>query len=418
MRVYFKTYGCSLNQSDSEVMAGLLAEAGFMITTDPERADIVIVNSCVVKGPTEQKVLRYIQDLKHKYVVITGCMPQTMPEKLKGYSMLGPTHITDIVEAVEETVNGNSYVSLTFEDAERLNLPHVRTNKIVEIIPVSRGCLGSCSYCIVNKARGKLKSYPKEDILRQFRKSIYTGAREVWLTSQDMGAYGRDIGLTLPELLKEMVQQDGDYRIRVGMMNPDHLKDFIDGLLPLFESRKLFRFMHIPVQSGNDKVLKDMGRKYSAEDFRELCSRIRKAYPEMAIATDVICGFPGETEEQFNETIELMKKIAPDVVNISRYWDRPGTTSSGMDGKLGLTEIKDRSGKMASAVEWIQYERNKRWRDWAGSVIVEKKGQGSSWIARNYCYKNIIVNGDLHPGQTLRVKVIKTASNDLYGAAL
>ena len=206
-------------------------------------ADLVIVNSCTVKHTTEtnfKKLLRKLNQLKKK-IVIAGCISQTDPEQLEEYSLVGTTQLNKIVEFVEETLAGNTVKILERSKTNpRLNLPKIRKNPIVEIIPISQGCLGNCSYCKTKAARFDLLSYDKKAILCQAKDAIKQGVKEIWLTSQDTAVYGKDIGSTLIDLLKSLIKLKGDFKIRLGMGNPNHLSKIIDKLLPLFKSKKLF----------------------------------------------------------------------------------------------------------------------------------------------------------------------------------
>jgi threonylcarbamoyladenosine tRNA methylthiotransferase CDKAL1 len=417
--IFIRTYGCSLNTSDSEVLAGLLEKAGFTIVDSDEKAILVIINSCAVKKPTEDKILAYIKELeeKNKKILIAGCLPQTMPHLVAGHTLIGPTHITDIVEAVEETLNNNPITLLVPEDNNRLNLPSKRVQPYIEIIPISRGCLGDCAYCIVKIARGSLKSYAPEDILLQARRSIHRNAKEIWLTSQDLGSYGKDLNqdIRLPRILKELLHYNGEFIVRLGMMNPDQLNEILDDLLPLFESKKLYRFLHIPVQSGSDDILKRMNRKYSIETFRTLVEKIRTRYPDMTIATDIICAFPGEDEEQFKKTLKLIQNLKLSTVNISRYWDRKGTKAQRMKGKIAFEKAKERAAILKEAREWNAINTNRKWRGWKGSILINERGKNNTWIGRNYSYKSVIVKGDYHLGQKIDVEIVYSTIDDLIG---
>lgn len=415
-KIFIKTYGCSVNTSDSESIAGVLSEAGFKLVKDEDSAELVIVNTCIVKMPTQQNILNYIKGLKEqgKSIVVTGCMPQAIPEELAGYSMLGIDQIGSIVEVVEETLAGNSVALIAREKNPRLNLPIVRRNEIVEIIPVSSGCLGSCSYCIVKRARGDLMSYDLDAIVNRVDRAVRRGAKEIWLTAQDMGCYGKDIGSSLPELLKKVIEVPGQYLVRVGMMNPDYALEHIDELVEIFQSKKVFKFIHIPIQSGNNNVLKNMNRKYTVEDYKKVVEILKEKVPKITIATDVICGFPEETEEEFNDTLELVKETKPVIVNISRYWNRPHTKAAEMKQFRGDV-TKNRSRQMKSTFEWVAFDENKKWKNWEGVVLVDEKGpEGTnSWVARNSSYKPIILEGKYFLGDRVKVRIIRTTTYDL-----
>jgi threonylcarbamoyladenosine tRNA methylthiotransferase CDKAL1 len=208
-RIFIKTFGCSLNQSDSELMAGLLKQADFEVIKNIEDADAIILNTCTVKGKTEKNFFRYLAEAKKlkKKIIVAGCIPQTDPEKLAGYPLIGTYAVNRIVEVVEETVHDNTIEILDKENNPRLNLPKIRKNPVIEIIPICAGCLGApCSYCKVKSARGNLLSYGKHEIIKQANRAVNEGVKEIWLTAQDTGCYGKDASSSLPELLRELIK--------------------------------------------------------------------------------------------------------------------------------------------------------------------------------------------------------------------
>ncbi len=415
-KVFFRTFGCALNISDTEVMQGCLAEQGYDIVDDPDDSEVIVINTCAVKKPAEKKFFRYLDEAKsmRRPVVVAGCIAQALPEKLKGFCLLGPGNLGRIAEAIEETMHGNPVVMLEKADSPRLGLPKVRKNRIIEIIPICRGCLGECTYCIVSQARGEFKSYPKEDIIHQAEMAVAKGAKELWLTAQDTGCYGMDIGSSLPELLEAVAKIEGEFFIRVGMMNPDHAMAMMDRLIPAFRDEKVFSFLHVPVQSGNDRILGKMGRRYSAADFRELVQRVRKEIPDMTIATDMICGFPGETDEEFADSLRLVEELRPDIINISRFGSRPRTRAAKMFPLSGRI-IKERSRKLTSVFVWNAFETNKRWRGWEGQIIIDEAGKDRSWVGRNHSYKPVIVEGDYSLGRVMDVRIENITAFDLRG---
>lgn len=420
-KIYIKTFGCALNQSDSEVMAGLLKKAGFEIAKNIDDARIVIINTCTVKQPSETKFFNYLEKINSsgKKIIIAGCIPQTDPEKLAGYSLIGVNQIKNIVEIVEETLNDSVVSLLVKERNQRLNLPKARKNKIIEIIPICEGCLGEpCAYCKVKSARGELFSYPIEEIKKQIETALKEGVKEIWLTAQDTGCYGKDIGLNLPALLNELLKIPGDYKIRLGMLNPNHVLEFLDELINVFKSDKIFKFMHIPFQAGSDEVLKRMRRKYTAKQFIEIVKKFRQEIPNITIATDVICGFPEETIEDFYKSIDIVSEIKPDVLNISRFWPRPKTEAEKMDGQLNGNETKRRSEIMAGIFNNIARMQNERWIDWEGEIIVDEKGKNNSFAGRNFAYKPVVVSQNARIGDKLKVKIEKITTFDLRGRIL
>lgn len=256
MKIFIRTFGCTLNQSDSEVMSGFLVRAGHKLVDNLNNAELVLFNTCTVKDNPEKRFFSELKKvlLMNKKVVVAGCIPQAEPgnELLKNISLVGVRNINKIVKVIEETKKGNVVRLLDFNDNPRLNLPKVRKNPVVEIIPLSIGCLGECSYCKTRFARGELMSYDIRAIKKQFEDSLKDGVKEVWLTSQDIGAYGGDINSGLPELLNELLRVKGDYRIRLGMLNPNHALEFLDKIIEIFKHPNIFKFVHLPVQSGSN----------------------------------------------------------------------------------------------------------------------------------------------------------------------
>ncbi|RLI91419.1 MAG: hypothetical protein DRO65_01400, partial [Candidatus Altiarchaeales archaeon] len=221
-KIYIETYGCSMNKADSEFIAGILAEDGYSISSSIEDADVIILNSCVVKTPTERKIIRRISQLRKlkKKLLVAGCLPLAIPsvvDQFKDVSFIG-TNVEVIKEAISAIKAGKRYVNISKSRACKPELPKIRMNPIVEIIPIAEGCVGNCSYCIIKLARKELMSFPKDSILARVKKAIKTGAKEIWLTAQDTGAYGLDLykDYKLPELLEEICKLKGDFKLRVG----------------------------------------------------------------------------------------------------------------------------------------------------------------------------------------------------------
>lgn len=417
-KIYFETYGCSLNLADTETMQGILVKDKFQITKDINNADLIIINTCTVKSPTDSAFLKRIKQLPKKPTIIAGCIPQTQPtlKALEGYSLIGTYQLAHISEVVEETLQGNTVVLIAESSEEkenpRLALPKINHKNIIEIIPINTGCLGHCTYCLTKKARGELLSYHPDLIIKRVIQASKNNIKEIWLTSQDTGAYGLDIKTNLPRLLKDLIKIPGTHRIRLGMANPNHIKKYLPELIEIFHSPKMFKFIHIPVQSGNNEVLKKMGRKYKIEDFKHIIQEFKKAHPNITLATDIICGFPGETDLQFQDSIKLVEELKPDVLNISKFWKRPNTPVAKLKQTPGRI-IKERSGKLTRTFQWNAFQNNKKWRDWKGKIIIDEKGKNNTSIGRNQHYKQIIVEGNYQLGQEVKIKITKTTIHDL-----
>lgn len=285
--VYVKTWGCAHNNSDSEYMAGQLASYGYNLTADKDSADLWLLNSCTVKNPSEDTFRNEIQTGLNvgKHVVVAGCVPQGAPksEYLKGLSIVGVRQIDRIVEVVEETLKGHTVRLLQRKKVNGkimagapLDMPKIRKNPLVEIIAINTGCLNQCTYCKTKHSRGDLTSYPPEEIVARAVQAFKEGVCEIWLTSEDTGTYGRDIGTSLPELLWKLneVIPDG-CMLRVGMTNPPYILEHLEEMGKIFHSPRIYSFLHVPVQSGSDSVLGEMKREYCRKDFENVVDTLR-----------------------------------------------------------------------------------------------------------------------------------------------
>jgi threonylcarbamoyladenosine tRNA methylthiotransferase CDKAL1 len=425
MHVFVKSYGCSANLADGEVIAGCLTKAGYTLADSASEADVVIYNTCAVKGPTENSAIATLKCTpKGKKLIVAGCLPLINFERLSREvcfdGVVGPAAGARIADVVRRVVAGEKVVYLegALLAKPALNLPQLRSNPLVSVVPVSYGCLGSCAYCCVVSARGQLRSYPVKEVVERVQKDIAAGAKELWVTSQDMACYGRDVGTNLAELLKAVCNVEGDFRVRVGMMTPNLVKDMLDDLLEAFKNEKVFKFVHLPVQSGDDTVLQRMHRFYTVKVFREIVDAFRRVFPKVTVATDVICGFPSETREAFANTLKLISETKPDVVNVSKFFARPGTAAAEMrDAVVEPVEIKRRSSEAAKLAKQVSFEWNQRWVGWSGDVLVDEKGKvPGSWICRNFAYKPVTLKSSANLlGKMLHVNIVKALSTHLVG---
>ena len=418
-KIYIETAGCSHNFADSEQMAGLLKEAQFEIVNILEDADIVILNTCTVKVPTENNFYKRLKSIEeehpYKIIIVAGCIPQTDQKKLKKYTLIGTKQIHNVVEAVEEAINDNVIKLLETGEMPPLNLPRVRRNPVVEIIPISRGCLGACTFCKTKQARGNLESYSIEDIKKEAENAVKEGVKEIWLTSQDTGCYGFDIKTNLVNLLQELIEIPGNFKIRLGMMNPDHLIKFKEDFLEIFANEKIFKFLHIPLQSGSNDVLKNMARMYTVEEFKSLVQEIKNKFPRVTLATDIIVGFPKESDEDNWQTLTVLRELSFDVINISKFWPRPGTKAAKMK-QLPTEVVKHRSKVITDICHNIFRLQNERWLNWEGRIIIDETGRDENqFIGRNIAYKPVIVEGNFKLGQVIDVRIVKTTTWDLRG---
>ncbi|RLJ04927.1 MAG: hypothetical protein DRP08_00430 [Candidatus Aenigmatarchaeota archaeon] len=428
MNIYIETYGCAANQSDSEIMAGLLSKAGFDIVHNIELADIIIINTCVVKGTTERKILFRIKELaeKNKKLIIAGCMPETELDKIRKItdaSVIG-TDSTKILSVVRRVLN-NEHVIEIGTKSEKVCLPKIMANPVRDIVQISEGCLSLCSFCLTRMARKNLFSYSPEKIIREINEAHSSGVKEFWLTSQDCGCYGFDIGTTITNLLKKITTEvRGKYRIRVGMMNPQHILNQLNELVEIYKDAHIFKFLHIPVQSGSDSILKDMKRGYSVNDFLHTIKRFRQKIPDITLWTDVIVGYPTETDDDFSKTTSLIKKIMPDYTNISRFTPRPHTKAAGLK-QLPSETKKQRSRAMTELVNKICLNQNRRWVGKECEILIDEYNRHHrTWIGRTAFYKQVVVKASekstrkFHLGDWLNVKITDAAQTHLVGEVI
>ncbi|GAA0167684.1 hypothetical protein LIER_22562 [Lithospermum erythrorhizon] len=355
--IYVKTFGCSHNQSDSEYMAGQLSAFGYALSDNPDEADLWLINTCTVKSPSQSAMDTLISKGRsaQKPLVVAGCVPQGSRnlKELDGVSIVGVQQIDRVVEVVEETLKGHEVRLLTRKTLPALDLPKVRKNKFVEILPINVGCLGACTYCKTKHARGHLGSYTIDSLVGRVRTVIADGVKEIWLSSEDTGAYGRDIGVNLPMLLNALVAElpsDGSTMLRIGMTNPPYILEHLKEIAEVLCHPCVYTFLHVPVQSGSDAILAAMNREYTVGEFRLVADTLIKLVPGMQIATDIICGFPGETDEDFAQTVDLIKDYQFAQVHISQFYPRPGTPAARMK-KVASNVVKQRSRELTAVFE-------------------------------------------------------------------
>jgi len=395
--------------ADSEIALGILKQAGYTLVKKPEDADIIIIFTCVVKKPTSDRMLYRINSLKQfgKKLIVAGCMASGEPEKIRRAApqaiLVHPRAITRIIEAIE---SGKSILSE--DDVIKLKYPRVRRNSITAIIPVSEGCWWRrCSFCIVARTRGSYMSYPLNMILEEVEDSINEGIKEIWLTSQDMGSYGIESGRSLlPRLIQCVSNIDGLFLVRVGMMNPIYLKPILEDLAEAYLKPKIFKFLHLPVQSGSNKVLMDMNRGYKVELFKEIVTFMRSRIKDLTLSTDIIVGYPTEDEEDFEKTVKLIEEIKPDMINLSRFFPRPRTPAERLK-PLDPRLVKKRSKLMSEVAREAALRAGERWIGWRGIALVDEIGERGEAIARNLSYKPIVLkeNGRRLFGKFVEVEI-------------
>ncbi len=505
--IYLETYGCSANQNNSELIAGILVRNGFNIVDNEQIADLIILNTCVVKDPTIKKIEERIKIIvkQNKPLIIAGCMPEVFEKKLKKIAPKSPLvsthHVKDILIAVRKLSESKATYFLGNQQEIKVGISKISKNKTISIVQICQGCINECSYCLVKKVKGALFSYPEDKILKEIEGSLQAGAKEIWLTSQDNACYNYDtvspslsvsklgsqrcaissealnqqtedfthnqthtdvsgrnnadfesrsysknfetlkenkthnsehltetqkksktsdnrISL-LPQLVNKISSLNHKFFLRIGMMNPSSVLPILSNLVDAYKSDKVFKFLHLPLQSGSDKILKLMNRKYKIEDALKIIGRFKKEFPEGVIATDIIVGFPGETNEDFQETLNIIEKIRPDVLNHSRFWAMKGTEAAKMKNEISKQELKEREVELMKLHAKIALENKQKLIAKEYKVIVDDKGFKDTWLARNENYQLIIIRSQENLlGKFLKVKIKEAKAHYLIGEVI
>eukprot|EP00908_Phaeocystis_cordata_P017783 Transcript_29150.p2 GENE.Transcript_29150~~Transcript_29150.p2 ORF type:complete len:681 (+),score=272.71 Transcript_29150:274-2043(+) len=330
-------------------MCGLLSQYGYRLVGEAQRgdADLWLINTCTVKNPSQEHMQTDISRGKAagKPVVVAGCVSQAEPglQALQGLSIVGVQQLERVVEVVQESLRGHTVQLLERRERPSLDLPKVRRNQYVEIIPVNTGCLGSCTYCKTVFARGRLGSYEPAALVARLRGALGEGVKEVWLTSEDTGAYGRDIGSSMPEMMEVLLNELPEgAMLRVGMTNPPYMLEHLPAIARLLRHPRCYAFLHVPVQSGSNAVLGAMRREYTVEQFMQVADALMEAVPELTLATDIIAGFPGESDEDHQATLRLVRRYKFSQLHISQFYPRPGTPAAKMR-RVATHVVKERT---------------------------------------------------------------------------
>ncbi|MHA1654809.1 MAG: tRNA (N(6)-L-threonylcarbamoyladenosine(37)-C(2))-methylthiotransferase [Candidatus Thorarchaeota archaeon] len=415
MRFYLETYGCSLNAADSDMIVGRLHLLGATRVQRIDAADLLIINTCGVKEPTEDRIVYRLTELAalQKPVIVTGCLPKIsfnrVVDAIPNFAaILGPQSIDTLGNIVERVMRGErGIVHLKSDVTSKLRFFEGPPDTVVCTVPICEGCLGSCTYCAVRLARSVLRSYTVEEIVSVVTRAVHTGYREIRLTAQDIAAFGRDTGESLVELLTALDAIEGKHRFRLGMFNPNLITDSLDELVKVMRSDHFFKFFHIPLQSGSDAILRAMARRYTVDEWKHVVDTIRSMFPRATIATDIIVGFPGESDNDFDATLRVIQDIRPQVVNISKYGDRPGTKASRSRHKVATSVKKDRSRRLSQMINEMILDEHRQWVGWSGPVLVTGPAPRGGTLCRNQSYHSIIVHDRLNPGLFVDVQIIE-----------
>ncbi len=402
------TFGCQMNARDSEKLTGILEQIGYIEESDEEKADFVIYNTCTVRENANQRVYGRLGQLgrikkknPHMMIALCGCMmqePKVVEKLKKSYRFVdlifGTHNIYKFAELLAARMESGRTVIDIWKD----------TDKIVEDLPVERkypfksgvnimfGCNNFCSYCIVPYVRGRERSRDPEAIIREIERLTADGVVEVMLLGQNVNSYGKTLEhpMTFAQLLKEIEKIDGLERIRFMTSHPKDLSDEL--IRTMAESKKICRHLHLPVQSGSTRILEKMNRRYTKEGYLDLVSRIKKAIPDISLTTDIIVGFPGETEEDFQETLDVVRKVRYDSAFTFIYSKRTGTPAAVMEDQVPEDVVKDRFNRLLKEVQDISAEVCAVHEGTVQTALVESVNDHDSSLVTGRLSNNLLVH--------------------------
>ncbi len=420
---YLKSFGCQMNARDSEKLAGVLLEAGYQ-EAESEDADFVVYNTCTVRENANLRVYGrlgvlhgYKKKNPHMKIALCGCMMQeaAVVEKLKkSYRFVdlifGTHNIFKFAELLVSMFESDRMVIDIWKDTDQIveDLPVDRKYPFKSGVNIMFGCNNFCSYCIVPYVRGRERSREPQEILREIRALVADGVVEVMLLGQNVNSYGKNLEhpVTFAELLRQVEQIDGLRRIRFMTSHP---KDLSDELIQVMaDSKKICRHLHLPLQSGSSRLLKIMNRRYTKEAYVALADRIRTAIPDIALTTDIIVGFPGETEEDFQETLDVVREVRYDSAFTFIYSKRTGTPAAAMDNQVPEDVVKERFDRLLKEVQRISGEMAERFAGTEQEVLVEEKNHQMEGCVSGRLSNNHVVHfpGDVSLiGQIVRVRL-------------
>src|SRR5690625_2123448 len=429
-----QTYGCQMNEHDTEVMAGIFQEMGYEVTVEKEEADVILLNTCAIRENAENKVFGEIGHLKalkrenpDLIIGVCGCMSQQetvvnrIMQKHQHVDLIFGTHnIHRLHVLIKEAMFSKAQVVEVWSKEGDIyeNLPKARAGKIKAWVNIMYGCDKFCTFCIVPMTRGKQRSRRPEDIIQEVRHLAANGYKEVTLLGQNVNAYGKDfedIDYTFGDLLNDLHKINIP---RIRFTSP-HPRDFDDHCIEvLSQGGNLLNHIHLPVQSGNSYILRRMNRKYTREEYLELVRKIKEAIPDVTLTTDIIVGFPNETEEQFQDTLSLVEEVGFESAFTFIYSPREGTPAAMQDDNVSEEEKRDRLARLNAVIDKQSAEAMKSYKGKVVKVLVEGESKRDPEVLSGYTEKNKVVNfkGPKSViGEIVDVKITETRTWSLNG---
>lgn len=425
MKIFFHTLGCKVNQYETQEMREMAEKSGYSVTENEDEADIFVINSCTVTSESDRKTRQCVRRFKSAHpnavTVLTGCMPQSFPEMAEKLTeadiVLGNRNNHLLLSSLNEYFishnrilhlnqheKGEDFYSFGITDFEE------RTRAIVKI---EDGCDRFCSYCIIPKARGRVRSKDIESIKKEVEYLTQNGYTEIVLVGINLSAYGKGTELTLADAIFAVAENEKVKRIRLGSLEPDHLTDEL--LEKMSKCQKLCPQFHISLQSGCDKILKKMNRHYTAKDYEHLCDSLREKFDGATLTTDIMVGFPDETDGDFEETRKFAEKIGFEKIHIFPYSRRSGTAADKMSGQIDKAVKTQRAADLAKTAEKIREKFLKEQVGKTLSVLVEGKQKNGCLFGYTANYTPVNFNGEAAVGSITEVKIISANAEFCIG---
>lgn len=426
MKAAFFTLGCKVNQYETQAMGEFLARNGFEIVPHTEKADVYIVNSCTVTGTGDKKSRQAVRKFKRQHpeslTVITGCMPQAYPEKAEELSqadiVMGNRNNDELLRLIDEHFHSGKRIFnvINHEIGEKFsgNTITAFDERTRAFLKIQDGCNRRCSYCIIPTSRGFVRSKPIDEIREESESLAKSGYKEIVLVGINLSSYGSDLeNVTFPEAVKAVCETEGIERVRLGSLEPDHLTDKV--ISELASLKKFCPQFHISLQSGCNKTLKAMNRHYTAEEYLELCEKLRENFANASLTTDLMVGFPGETEEDFAESLEFCEKAGFEKVHVFPYSRRPGTKADKMPDQI---EKQEKEKRAAKAIEYCDKIRAKEIEKMIGKteeILFETRTHDGFAEGYTENYTPVRVKGENLTGKIAKVKLLEYRDDFCYG---
>ncbi len=397
-KIYVESYGCSLQKGEAGLYVNGIMENGDVIVQSPEDADIRVIGTCAVIRKTENHMLERIGSLSETGPTrVIGCLPPVSMNtiNMKNVEMMSPLEFRDLYKG-------------GFDDVE------IHDPSILDGIPINQGCTGSCNYCISRVARGKLLSRNADKICGQVKMQVERGIREVRISSLDTSAYGKDTGVRLPQLVDKICSIPMEFKLRVGMMEPKNTSEILGGLMASYENSHVFKFLHLPVQSGDDRILEAMNREYGISQYFDIVERFRGQFPDSVLSTDIISGYPDDDEESFEKTMRMLEKSSPDIINITRFSPRQYTKDFPRNPPPSNL-VKRWTQEYSRLHHEILENRLDMQLGKVKKVMVTEHGKNNSSVCRDEAYRPVVVPGSVELYSSHDVEIVEASGTYLIG---